>query len=343
MAVSDTPSSNSVQKGKTGVLLVNLGSPEAPNYLAVRRYLAEFLSDRRVIQFNPIVWQPILQLIILTFRPLRTAANYRKIWMQAPSVSPLVYYTQRQASSLQTAFDENEVLIDWAMRYGRPSIQEKLHGLLDQGCDRILISPLYPQYSDTTTTSVIDKVELDLKKLAHRPQVRYLPPYFKNDAYIQALKISIEKRVAEMSPKPDHVLLSFHGIPTNYVEKGDPYTSHCEETFRRLVETLNLPGTEIKLTYQSRFGPTEWLQPYTDQTLEELGKSGAKSVLLVTPGFAADCIETLEELDIAGRELFLQAGGEHYDRVPCLNDSVEGINMLKLLIEADLTQWANEA
>jgi len=329
---------------KIGLLLVNLGSPATPTYGAVRRYLAQFLSDRRVIQLNPLLWQPILHLFILTFRPFRTAANYRKIWLEEEGRSPLVHFTQRQAELLGQAFGGHTSIhaVDWAMRYGKPTIQDRLSALKGQGCDYVLFAPMYPQYSETTIESVKDDVKASLRALPDPPQVRMLAPYYVCDAHIAALKASIERHVDGMARKPEVLVLSFHGIPKSYAEKGDPYPQHCAETTQKLTQVLDLPGVEVKMTFQSRFGPQEWLQPYTDETLEALGRRGTKSVLLVAPGFAADCIETLEELDMEGKEIFHAAGGAHYERVPCLNDSAESISMLKTLVEAEIERWAQD-
>ena len=339
---AETSQPYSLSGPNVGVLLINLGSPSAPTYGPVRRYLKEFLSDRRVIQLNPLVWQPILYTFILSLRPLKTAAKYRSIWREADNMSPLTYYTSRQAALLSAALAEDDRIgaVSWAMRYGTPSIESQLTVLQEAGCDHILIVPLYPQYSDTTVASVADKVNAELKQLPNVPQMRTLAPYYKHPRHIVALKTSIEAHVADMPVTPDVLLLSYHGIPLRYAEKGDPYAAQCAQTTTLLQQVLDLPGTEIKMTFQSRFGAQEWLRPYTDETLRELGRSGVKSVLLAAPGFASDCIETLEELDMEGRDAFLAAGGEHYDRVPCLNDSAASISMLKALVTAELDGWA---
>ena len=325
-----------------GVLLINLGSPSAPTSGAVRRYLREFLSDRRVIQLNPLLWQPILHGFILPFRPVRTAAKYKSIWREAEDMSPLTYYTSQQAALLSEALSEDDRIggVSWAMRYGAPDIGSQLTALQEAGCDHILIVPLYPQYSDTTVASVADKVNAEMQSLPKAPQIRTLAPYYKHPRHIVALKTSIEAHVAHMSAAPEVLLLSYHGIPLRYAEKGDPYASQCAQTTTLLQQVLDLPDTEVKMTFQSRFGAQEWLRPYTDETLRELGQNGIKSVLLAAPGFASDCIETLEELDMEGQDIFLSAGGEHYDRVPCLNDSAISITMLKSLVDAELNGWA---
>jgi ferrochelatase len=329
----------SIKGPKIGVLLLNLGTPDSPDYWPMRRYLGEFLSDRRVIETNPVAWQLILQGIILNVRPQKSGANYRKIWDNAAGDSPLRVITNRQAEKLQARLGER-VVVDFAMRYGNPSTERKLKAMMDAGCTRILLCPLYPQYSATTTATANDAAFDVLKTLRWQPAIRTLPPYFDAPEYIAALSDSIAAGVAALPFKPDVVLTSYHGMPVEYLVKGDPYYCHCLRTTRLVREKLGWSEDYLKVTFQSRFGPAEWLQPYTADTIAELGRA-QKKVALVAPAFAADCIETLEELAITGREQYAEAGGRHedYAYIPCLNDSPGGMTMLEAVVRRELGGW----
>jgi len=330
-----------VASGSIGVLLVNLGTPDGHDTAAVRRYLAEFLSDRRVIELTPWLWQPILHGVILRTRPARVAEAYHKIWRHETNESPLRYYTRRQAEQLgeQLRERENRVIVSWAMRYGRPSIAEQIAALQSQGCERLLVVPLYPQYSASTTATVNDRVFDTLKTLRWQPALRCLPPYYDHPAYVDAIARSIEQRLAADEQRPEVILASFHGLPQEYFEKGDPYYCHCAKTTRLLRERLGLDERQLRMTFQSRFGPKKWLQPYTDKTLRALAREGVRHVAVVMPGFAADCLETLEEMSMQNRDLFLGQGGRRYDVIPCLNDSEAGIVMLHSLVTQELGGW----
>jgi ferrochelatase len=330
----------SIRVGNIGVLLVNLGTPDGHDPGSVRRYLAEFLADRRVIELTPAIWWPILHGIILRTRPRRAAEAYRKVWRQESDESPLRYYTRRQAQLLAEALPtEDRLVVDWAMRYGSPSIHEVLGSLRERGCDRILIAPLYPQYSATTTATVNDKVFQVLQGLRWQPALRTLPPYYDRPAYIDAVAESLNAVIEGPDGAPEVILCSFHGLPQEYFDRGDPYYCHCMKTARLLRERLGLDEERLRVSFQSRFGPKAWLQPYTDETLRRLAERGVKDVLVTTPGFAADCLETLEEMGIQNRELFLTAGGERYRVAPCLNDSPAGIELLTSLVRTELAGW----
>ncbi|MCG8359030.1 MAG: ferrochelatase [Kiloniellales bacterium] len=335
------PSHPEVRHGRVGVLLVNLGTPDGTDVASVRRYLREFLSDRRVIELNPLIWQPILHAFVLTFRPSKSAEAYRAIWLEEENESPLRKYTRNQASLLQDRLPDGgqDLVVDWAMRYGKPSIAERLEHLKKSGCDRVLLFALYPQYSATTTASVHDKAFEALGAMRWQPALRTVPPYHDDPDYIEALARSIETHLEGLGWKPDAILASFHGLPKVYLEKGDPYHCHCAKTARLLRERLGLDEKHLRLTFQSRFGKQEWLQPYTDKTLEALAGEGVKSVAVVCPGFVSDCVETLEEIAIQGRELFLDGGGERFSLIPCLNDSEASIDLLAKLVERELQGW----
>ncbi len=320
-----------IKFGKTGVLLINLGTPDSTNWFDIRKYLKEFLSDRRVIELNPILWQIILNLFILTFRPSKTAKAYKEIWMKNENMSPLLYYTKKQTEKTSEYFKGENLIIDFAMRYGNPSIKSKIVKLYSEGCENLVILPLYPQYAAATTATVCDEVYRTLMNMRWQPSLQIIPHYESNPLYIEALVKSINKKISEIDWKPDLILASYHGIPKKYFDKGDPYHCYCHKTTRLISEKLD--SIEIKTTFQSRFGPQEWLQPYTDKTLEELPKIGKKNVLAVCPGFSSDCVETLEEILIQGKESFMVSGGENFDMVPCLNDSDDHILLLKSLIE----------
>lgn len=321
---------------RIGVLLVNLGTPDAPDAPAVRRYLAEFLSDRRVVEIPPILWQPILRGAILTTRPKKSAHAYGLVWTEAGS--PLAAITARQAAAVQAAWPELHV--DWAMRYGRPAIGERLQAMKDAGCERILIAPLYPQYCAATTATANDAAFAALAGMRWQPAVRTLPPYHDDAAYIGALKASVEAQLAALDFTPDAIVASFHGMPQRTLALGDPYHCHCVKTARLLGEAL---GRELVVAFQSRFGRAKWLEPATDVTLAALPGRGVKRVALIAPGFSADCLETLEELAIRGRDTFLDAGGERFAYLSCLNDSAPGVKMLRSILARELAGWTGVA
>ena len=320
-----------IKFGKTGVLIINLGTPDSTNWWDIRKYLKEFLSDRRVIEVNPIIWQIILNLFILTFRPSKTAHAYKQIWRKESNESPLLYYTKRQAAELSNKVGSENVIVDFAMRYGNPSIKSKLNELKNEGCENIIILPLYPQYAAATTATVCDEVYRSLMRMRWQPSLQIIPHYESEPFYIDALINSIEKKIREINWRPDLIICSYHGIPKSYFNKGDPYQCYCQKTTRLMKEKFN--KIEIQTTFQSRFGPQEWLKPYTDKTLEELPGKGIKNLLVICPGFASDCVETLEEINIQGRESFMEKGGRKFDLVPCLNDSPEHIQLFERLVK----------
>lgn len=320
---------------RIGVLLINLGTPNAPEPGAVRLYLKEFLSDPRVVEIPQLVWQPILRGIILTTRPKKSAHAYRQVWSEEGS--PLAAITARQARALAGAFGET-VTVDHAMRYGRPAISEKIDALKAAGCERILIAPLYPQYCAATTATANDEAFFHLRRMRWQPAVRTLPPYHDDPAYIAALKARLEEGLAALDFQPQAIIASFHGMPQRTLELGDPYHCHCRKTARLLGEAS---GRELMVAFQSRFGRAKWLQPATDATLAALPGQGVSRVALFAPGFSADCLETLEELDIRGRATFLEAGGKDFAYLPCLNDSAVGIEMLRSIVGRELEGWAS--
>lgn len=335
--MTDTTQHPPVRHGRLGVLLVNLGTPDAPDTRSVRRYLKQFLSDRRVIELHPLLWWPILHGPILTFRPRKSAEAYRKVWRHESNESPLRYYTRRQADRLQERFDD--VVIDWAMRYGQPSIASRIDALADAGCDRLLVVPLYPQYSATTTASVTDAVFDALKRKRWQPTLRVAPPWYDHPAHIEAMTARLRSQLAELEQQPDLLLFSFHGLPQKYFDLGDPYYCHCQKTARLVREALGWPKERVRVTFQSRLGPTQWLQPYTAEVLTQLPAEGVKRIAVTMPAFVSDCIETLEEIGIEGKRSFLEAGGEACDVLPCLNDSDESIEMLQRLVTQELSGW----
>jgi len=318
---------------RIGVLLVNLGTPDAPDARAVRRYLAEFLSDRRVVELPPLLWQPILRGIVLRTRPRRSAHAYAQIWSEVGS--PLAAITRAQAEALQDSFGAG-VIVDHAMRYGTPAIGERLATLKAQGCDRILLAPLYPQYCAATTATANDAAFAALGAMRWQPAIRTLPPYHDDPAYIGALRASVEAALAALDFAPDAIVASFHGMPARTLALGDPYQCHCQATARLLGEAL---GRDLLISFQSRFGRAKWLEPATDATLRALPGRGLRRVAVVAPGFAADCLETLEEIAIRGRAEFLAGGGERFAYLPCLNAGPQGIEMLEKLLSRELEGW----
>ncbi|ASK88572.1 ferrochelatase [Sphingorhabdus sp. SMR4y] len=317
---------------KIGLLLVNLGTPDAPEKKAVKRYLKQFLSDKRVVEIPSIVWQPILRGIILNTRPAKSAEAYGLVWTE--DGSPLASYTRKQAEKLVPKIDG--VMVDWAMRYGNPSIASRLDAMKQAGCDRILIAPLYPQYSGATTASVHDAVFDAIAAMRWQPAIRLLPAYHDDPAYIDALAASLERDLAALDFVPDAIVASFHGMPQRTLELGDPYHCHCQKTARLLSEKV---GRELVVAFQSRFGRAKWLEPATDTTLEALPGQGKKNIAIFAPGFSSDCLETCEELAIRGKEQFQAAGGERFAYLPCLNDSDIGMEMLEALVRRELSGW----
>jgi len=330
-----------VRSGRIGVLLVNLGTPDGTDFRSMRRYLKEFLTDKRVIEWPKAVWYPILFGIVLNTRPKKSGKAYDEIWNRELDESPLRTITRSQSDKLagMLAGLGDTVVVDWAMRYGNPSIPSRLENLRAQGCDRLLVFPLYPQYSASTTATVNDVVFRELLKLRWQPALRTVPPYHDDPAYIDALARSVETTLAGLDFEPETVLTSYHGIPQSYFRKGDPYHCHCHKTTRLLCERLGWPQDRLRGTFQSRFGPEEWLQPYTDKTVEELARSGMKRIAVVNPGFVADCLETLEEIAGEAGEIFHENGGEHFAHIPCLNDTGPGMDVLETIVRRELAGW----
>lgn len=318
---------------KIGVLLVNLGTPDAPTKSAVKRYLKQFLSDRRVVEIPQIIWQPILRGIILNTRPQKSAQAYAKVWTDKGS--PLAFFTAGQAAALQARMGESAD-VRYAMRYGNPSVADQLAAMKKAGCNRILIAPMYPQYSGATTGTVLDEAYATLTAMRWHPAIRTLPAYHDDTAYIDALKTSIEASLAGLDFKPDAIVISFHGMPERTLQLGDPYHCHCQKTARLLSEAM---GRELVVSFQSRFGRAKWLEPATDDTLMRLARDGTKKVAIFAPGFSVDCLETLEELAMQGHEQFEEAGGTHYAYMPCLNDGDVGMDMVERIIRRELAGW----
>ncbi len=323
---------------KIGVLLLNLGTPDATDYWSMRRYLKEFLSDRRVIETNPLLWWFVLNVIVLTFRPRKSGALYDKIWDQEKNDSPLRIFTRSQAQKLQQELGEH-VVVDFAMRYGAPSTRERLEQLQARGCTRILLVPLYPQYSAPTTATANDKAFDVLKSMRWQPAVRTMPPYYNEPAYIRALAASTRKSLAAASFEPDVLITSYHGMPESYREAGDPYYDQCLETTRLLARELGWDRDRLITSFQSRFGPEEWLKPYTDEVLHELPGRGIRKVAIMAPAFSVDCLETLEEIAMEGRQEFLDAGGKDYLYIPCLNDGDEAMELIQTITRRELEGW----
>ena len=326
------------------MLLVNLGTPEATDFWSMRAYLKEFLSDRRVIETPRWLWWLVLNLIILTRRPSVRGRDYDAIWNRELNEGPLKTFSRAQARKLGERLaalnSARRIEVDWAMRYGKPSIGERLAALKRQGCDRILLFPLYPQYCAATTATVCDKAFAALQAMRWQPTLRVVPPYYDEPAYIEALAASMQKALAKLDFEPEVILASYHGIPQNYFDKGDPYYCHCAKTTRLLRQRLGLEPTRLRMTFQSRFGRAEWLKPYTDATVKTLaGEEGVKRLAVVTPGFAADCLETLEEIGVENAGYFSAAGGEKFARLPCLNDSEQGLAVIEALARRELLGW----
>ncbi|MDA7705185.1 ferrochelatase [Rickettsiales bacterium] len=324
-----------------GVLIINLGTPNNYDFFSVRKYLKEFLSDKRVIEVNPILWQIILNLFILTFRPGKTGKNYQKIWLHDKKMSPLLYYTKLQAEQLHNSLNKKNpnLIIDFAMRYGNPSIASKIKKLQNQKCRKIIFIPLYPQYASATTASINDKIYDIMQKIRYQPAIRIQHSYYDHDLYINALVNSVKKHLKILKFQPDAIISSYHGIPKEYFEKGDPYQCFCHKTNRLFSEKLQKDKIEIPnfIAFQSRFGPKEWLKPYMEDVLDDMIAKNYKKILVISPGFASDCIETLEEINIGYRELFLKKGGKDFDFIPCLNDNSDHIKLLEKLVKDNLT------
>jgi ferrochelatase len=326
-------------RGRIGVLIVNLGTPEGTDYWSMRRYLEEFLSDRRVIETPRLVWAPILQVILLK-RPSARGRDYASIWNREKNEGPLKTITRSQSEKLAAALRDLTPEVDWAMRYGKPPIAERLSAFQAKGCDRILVVPLYPQYCAATVATVADKVFDVLKGMRFQPALRIAPPWYDDPVYIDALARSVSASLAKLDFEPEIVLTSYHGIPQDYSDKGDPYYRQCAETTRLVRQALGWPEDRLKLTFQSRFGRAEWLKPYTIETLRQLALSGVKRLAVVTPGFAADCLETLEEIAVENAQAFRAAGGKDFAALPCLNDSEDGMAVIEAVARRELRGWA---
>ena len=330
-----------VPSDKVGALIVNLGTPEGTDYWSIRRYLSEFLSDRRVIETPRLLWAPILQVILLR-RPRAKGRDYDAIWNKEQDEGPLKTITRSQSEKLGLALRnlDGDIVVEWAMRYGEPAIGERIEALQAAGCSRILVIPLYPQYCAASTATVGDKAFEALKSMRWQPAIRVAAPYYDDPAYIDALARSVRASLAELDFEPEVVLASYHGIPQAYFDKGDPYFHHCAETTRLLREALGMNEERLRMTFQSRFGRGEWLKPYTAETVRELGSRGVKRLAVVTPGFAADCLETLEEIGVENARYFREAGGERFAAIPCLNDSPDGMAVIEAVARRELRGWA---
>jgi len=328
-----------VRCGRVGVLLVNLGSPAGTDYRSMRRYLKEFLSDRRVIEVPRPLWWLILNLFVLTTRPQKSGHAYSMIWNTERDEAPLVTITRSQAEKLAARLAAADILVDWAMRYGTPSVGDRLAAMKAAGCDRILVAPLYPQYAAATTATANDAAFDALKRMRWQPAIRTLPPYHDDPAYVDALARSLTDGLARLDFEPERVIASFHGLPEEYLTKGDPYHCHCQKTVRLLRDKLDWPKEKLMLCFQSRFGRAEWLKPYFDVTVAELARTGTKRLAVIMPGFSADCLETLEEIALRGGETFREHGGEHYAAIACLNDSEAGMGLIEHLVRRELSGW----
>jgi len=334
------PGHPAIPPRRIGVLLVNLGTPDATDYWSMRRYLKEFLSDRRVIEVNPIKWWLILNLIILSVRPGRKGRDYEKIWNKDKNESFLKTITRAQAEKLAADYaGDKRILVDWAMRYGNPSIASRLEAMQKSGCDRILVVPLYPQYAAATTATVADKAFDALETMRWQPALRVAPAYYDEPAYIEAIAASLDEGIAKLPFKPDVIVASYHGMPEEYLHKGDPYYCQCAVTTRLLRERLKLDEAKLIMTFQSRFGTAEWLKPYTDMTVKGLAEKGVKNLAVITPGFASDCLETLEEIAMENADIFKEAGGENFAHIPCLNDSERGMAVIRDIVGRELMGW----
>ncbi len=331
-----------VLREKVGILLANLGTPDGYDYWSMRRYLNEFLSDRRVIDYSPWIWQPLLQAIILTKRPFSSGAAYKSIWNEEQGESPLMTITKAQTAKIAKSMEDrfgDRVLVDFCMRYGNPSTQSKVRIMAERGCRRILFFPLYPQYAGATTATANDQFFRSLMQEKWQPPVRTVPAYYDRPTYIDALAQSVERSYGALDTRPDILVCSYHGVPQRYLMEGDPYHCQCQKTTRLLKERLGWDDSQIVTTFQSRFGPEEWLQPYTVEEVARLAECGKKRIAVIAPAFSADCIETLEEINEEIRESFEEAGGEHFTYIPCLNDDDAHIAALSEAIEDNLKGW----
>ncbi len=338
--IEKTKTATGVRPQRIGVLLVNLGTPDSADARGVRVYLKEFLGDPRVIENQGLFWMLVLNGFILRVRPRRKARDYRKIWNTEKNESPLKTITRAQSEKLAAAISDHEhLIVDWAMRYGNPSIKSRIDALMAQGCDRLLVVPLYPQYSAATTATVCDEVFRVLGRMRAQPTLRVTPPYYDDPDYIEALAVSINAHLAALPFQPELIVASFHGMPQKYVDQGDPYEAQCIATTEALRKRMGLDASRLRLTFQSRFGIDEWLKPYTDETIEQLAKDGVRRIAVVTPGFSADCLETLEEIAQENAEIFKHNGGEQFAAVPCLNDSEPGMDVIRQLVLRELQGW----
>ena len=347
VGASSLPPGHPVVKARrVGVLLVNLGTPEGTDYWSMRAYLKEFLSDRRVVETPRLIWWPILNLAILTTRPGRKGKDYRSIWNKELDESPLKTVTRTQAEALSgwvaaggLGPQGEKVVVDWAMRYGKPALKSGFDNLVAQGCDRILLVPLYPQYSAATSATVCDKAFQALSAMRWQPTLRVAAPYFDEPAYIDGLAASLRGHLAKLTFKPEIVLASFHGVPQAYLDKGDPYHCHCVKTWRLLREAMGMSAGDFPMSFQSRFGPAQWLKPATDDTIKAIAARGVKRLAVITPGFSADCLETLEEIGVENAHYFKDAGGEDFAAIPCLNASSEGMDVIQDVVKRELAGW----
>jgi ferrochelatase len=336
-----SPNTAPAAGGRIGVLLVNLGTPDSTGYWAVRRYLKEFLSDRRVIEENRLKWWLVLNLIILTVRPGRKGRDYDKIWNRERNESPLKTITRSQSDKLDEMLEkvDKRIRVDWAMRYGNPSIRSRLEALAAQDCERILIVPLYPQYAAATTATVCDEVFRVLSDMRFQPTLRVVAPYYAEPVYIDALAVSLNAALGKLPFKPEVIIASYHGMPKDYVAKGDPYLKQCSETTALLRKKLKVDDQRLMMTFQSRFGTAEWLKPYTDATVTSLAKQGVKNLAVITPGFSSDCLETLEEIAMENAEIFRHAGGKNFAAIPCLNETPGGMAVIRDVVTRELKGW----
>ncbi|HTB03641.1 MAG TPA: ferrochelatase [Bradyrhizobium sp.] len=340
VAIEKAEPAAAVGPPRVGVLLVNLGTPDTADTRGVRVYLREFLSDPRVIENQGLFWKLALNGVILRVRPPRKARDYRKIWNTEKNESPLKTITRAQSEKLASAIsDYDHVVVDWAMRYGNPSISSRIAALTAHDCDRLLVVPLYPQYSAATSATVCDEVFRVLGSMRAQPTLRVTPPYYDDPDYIEALAVSIHAHLASLPFVPERIVASFHGMPQAYVDKGDPYFAQCTATTEALRKRMGLDPSKLLLTFQSRFGFDEWLKPYTDKTIEQLAKDGVRGIAVVTPGFSADCLETLEEIAQENAEIFRHHGGEQFSFIPCLNDSDPGMDVIRQLVLRELQGW----
>jgi ferrochelatase len=332
-----------VKSGKIGVLIANLGTPDATDYSSMRRYLKEFLSDKRVIEENSLIWKLVFNLIILTRRPASKGRDYDSIWNRELNESPLKTVTRSQAKKLaeSLAAVDRRIEVDWGMRYGNPSVGSAIDALAAKGCDRILYVPLYPQYAAATTATACDAAFRHLMTMRWQPTLRVAPPYFDQPVYIEALASSMREALSKLTFKPEVILASFHGIPQEYFDKGDPYYCHCAKTTRLLRDALGMSEDQLRMTFQSRFGTAEWIKPYTDKTVEALAQSGVKNLAIVTPGFSADCLETLEEIAVENGDIFKANGGVNFAAIPCLNDSPQGMDVIRDVVLRELRGWVS--